>query len=430
MTYKEALDTISALQGRGWRLGLDRMEKFLEVAGLSEALGHSGTPRFVHIAGTNGKGTTTAIVQSILCEAGLSVGGYFSPYVYSPRERIQWNGNLIAKEDFVATLERLMPAIESMSSTPYGGVTEFEVKTAMGFAFWQAKKCEWVACEVGLGGRLDATNVLSPASCAIVSIGLDHVNILGHSYGEIAQEKAGVLKSGKPGVIGEMNEESSAAVKRVAADVDAPLWWMGREVVLERSGDAWTVAMPSRTLSGLRLNLSGAKSAHNMAVAIATVEAAGADLDEEAIREGVARAWIPGRFQRERIDDVEVILDGAHNTESAQTLAESMQAHFPGRAAVLLSGMVDGHDPKPFYEPLLPHIHSVHLAPIDFFRGLPPSDLKERSGLVAAHVHNSLNDAVQAALADAGCDRPLLVTGSFYLVGEVGRLLRVRGCND
>jgi dihydrofolate synthase / folylpolyglutamate synthase len=208
MDYQQAQDYIASLAQRGWRLGLDRMTEFAARADLVGSLGDGDSPKFIHVAGTNGKGSVTAMLQSCLVDQGHRTGAFFSPYVVDPRERIQFGREMISKEDLAAIATKLMPIGESLSETEFGGVTEFEFKTAMGFEYWKQKECDWVALEVGLGGRLDATNIITPASSAIVSISYDHVSILGETLAEIAREKAGVIKPGRPVVVGEMPDEA------------------------------------------------------------------------------------------------------------------------------------------------------------------------------------------------------------------------------
>lgn len=222
MTYDESLAWIAGLQGRGWRLGLDRMRAFVRAAGLEDVLGGPESPiQYLHVAGTNGKGSVTAYLQSMLVAQGYKTGGYFSPYVVDPRERIQIGGELISRDEFASVATELREVAERFDQTEQGGITEFEFKTAMGFLAWKRAGVEVVALEVGLGGRLDATNVVTPKACAIVSISLDHTSILGNTEAEIAGEKAGILKPGVTGVLGTVNKEAEAAIKEVAKGAGA-----------------------------------------------------------------------------------------------------------------------------------------------------------------------------------------------------------------
>lgn len=412
MTVAQAIAYLDSLSLRGWRLGLDRMEELVRRAGLEAALTEL---KHIHIAGTNGKGSLAAYVQSILTYAGYPAGGFFSPFVYDIRERIQLNAEPISAEDFTLWVETLRPIADSLEGTEFGAVTEFEFKTAMGLAHWQAKGAEWVALEVGLGGRLDATNVVTPAAAVIVSIGLDHTGILGETLGEIAREKAGILKAGIPAVIGDLPPEAREAVRQVATARGITLWEFGREFGLAVTGEAFT---PVRTLA-VEAPLPGRHQRHNVAVAIAALDAAGAQLTDEQIRQGLSKTRIPGRFERRSIQGRLVILDGAHNAESMEALAETLAGEYPEERFAAVFGMLEGHDPGPVARAVERFAAEIHLSPIDFRRSRRPEDLAPYFD-VPAFVHKGPETALLAAL-DGG--RAVVVTGSFYLVGEVGQTI-------
>ncbi|MCX7799626.1 MAG: bifunctional folylpolyglutamate synthase/dihydrofolate synthase [Fimbriimonadales bacterium] len=423
MTYEEAVAYVSGLAPRGWRLGLDRMREFARRAGLDGALGPH--PRYVHVAGTNGKGSVTAFVESILFEAGSKVGSYYSPFVYDIRERIQVGRRMVSRESFAELVERLRPIAESFDGGPYGPISEFEFKTAMGFTHWRDCGCEWVALEVGLGGRLDATNIVDPASAVVVSIGLDHVDILGGTLESIAFEKAGVAKPGRPLIVGDLPPSALETVLRQADAVGSPAWVFGREVRLHRDGELWTVSVPGRTVTGLCPGIEGAAQPHNMALAVAAVLAAGAQLPDDAIRLGAATTSLPGRFERRQIAGHTVVLDGAHNAEAASVLARSMLRAFPGVRVPMVAGSVRGHDPVGVFRELSPCVERVFACPLEFARALQPhavAEAAERAG-VAAEPCASVGEAVARAVHAAGPGRPVLVSGSFYLLGEAARAL-------
>jgi len=410
---------------RGWRLGLDRMEEFVRRADLTAATGGI-SPKFLHVAGTNGKGSVTAYLQSMLVESGYWTGAFFSPYVYDPRERIQFNRTYISENAFAMLTQLLQPTAESLSETDFGGITEFEFKTAVGFAFWKELECEWVALETGLGGRLDATNVVTPVCSVIVSIGLDHTNVLGHTIEEIAFEKAGIMKPGKPVVLGEMPPAALEVIRKQAAQLACPLWHFGEEVRLEEHGDSFRVATPVATHEDLKPGLFGPKQAHNMALAVAAMDASGAGRTLKGYVDGAYKAFVPGRFERRSYQGVPFILDGAHNADAGRTLAENLrEAGMQNKRIVLITGMVQGHDPGEFFSEFAPLISSAHISPIDFHRAVSPQELKEtvKNFVPRTEAYNSPAEALAAAVDDAALDATILVTGSFYLVGEIGRLL-------
>lgn len=413
MTYRESLDYIDSLAKRGWRLGLDRMQAFCEAAYLTDALG-SGQPKYIHVAGTNGKGSVTEYVQRILTEAGPRTGGYFSPYVFDITERIQVGCEPISEEDFANVASQLRPVADSFDESEFGAITEFEFKTAMGFLHWKQERCDWVALEVGMGGRLDATNVVTPTVSVIVSIGLDHTEFLGTTLREIAREKGGIIKEGRSVVIGEMPQEASGELRRIAA---------------ERGADILEVS-DNTGAHGIRLGIRGARQMHNLALAKAAINAAGIAVTEEQVTKGAAAAWLPGRFQVEHTRGRRFILDGAHNAEAAAVLAESVrEILLTGEEVVLLTGMLSGHDPASFYAPLMPLVSAVHVSPIDFHRAIKPLEVANalRTATCPVEAHQSVQQAIEAAVASSSPNDLILVTGSFYLVGEVGRELGISG---
>lgn len=421
MDYEQALAYIASLEGRGWRLGLDRMEAFVAWLGLADFVAGREGCRFLHVAGTNGKGSVTAFLQSILVEAGHRTGAFFSPYVVDPRERVQIGRDLIGKEELARIVTDIAVKAEAFADqTELGGVTEFEFKTAVGFEAWRRAGCEWVAVEVGLGGRLDATSVLTPAACVIVSIGLDHVRILGETEGEIAWEKAGILRTGVPCMVGEMSVEARHAIEAVAERVKAPLWRMSSEITI--SGGS--VQSPSGSLTEIEPGLGGKWQYHNAALAGACALAAGC-ADPDSIRRGIATARAPGRFQIESIRSRSVIFDGAHNVDAAVALASSLSERFPGRPYRLVTNMLDGHDPVAFYR-ALPRPERAYVAPIDFFRAVPVAATAVALKKLGwdALTFNSPMAALEAAIEESEGDEIVLVTGSNYLVGGVLKNLK------
>jgi len=429
LTYREALDYVNGLAPRGWRLGLDRMREFATRAGLDDSLGSQETPRFIHVAGTNGKGSTTAYLQSILHESGYRTGAFFSPYVYDPRERIQLGREMIPERIFAGLTTMLQPLAEEFTETEFGGISEFEFKTAMAFLFFKRLHCEWVALEVGLGGRLDATNIVVPRCGVIVSVGLDHTNILGHSIDEIAHEKAGIIKPGIPVVIGQMPDEALRVVEAEAEKNGCEAWRFGREIVLSHDvcDGSMVVTTPRGRHAGLRAGIKGAMQDHDMALAVAACDASGATRTLRSLQRGTAMASIPGRFEIRSVQGKTVVLDGAHNSDAAQVLVESLRTHVPvGSGKLLLvTGMVAGHDPGAFYRWFDGIADAAFAVPIDFHRTLSPAEIRlALDGYVAVvEEFDSAWAGLASALQIAGPLDVIVVTGSFYLVGEAGRIL-------
>jgi dihydrofolate synthase/folylpolyglutamate synthase len=417
LSFEEAVERLGAFRTRGWRLGLDRMQEFLRRLGVSDKLGapdqpgqtrtNPNTTQFIHVAGTNGKGSVCAYLQAMLHEQGYRVGATYSPYVYDVRERVQLGRDLISKQDFARLVERLLEVGATLDDTELGGPTEFEMKTALGFLYWAEKQCDWVALEVGLGGRLDATNVVDPACCVIVSVGLDHTHILGDTLAQIATEKAGIIKSGRPVVVGDLPQEAMQAVEAVARENRAPLYRYGKEF-----GDSPFVP-----------GIKGHAQAHNLALAVKALELVGAVRDERRMAEGAARARLPGRFEVRQCQGRTFILDGAHNASAAAHLVATMRESGYGGRYKLVTGHLQGHDPNEFYKPLEPVVERAFVAKIDFFRAMEPQEVIAQSGLKDAKPYGSSEEALRACIAETREGETVLVTGSFYLVGEVGNLL-------
>jgi dihydrofolate synthase/folylpolyglutamate synthase len=394
------------------------MQEFIHRAGLEDVTGAMGGPQFIHVAGTNGKGSTTAYLQSLLVEAGYRTGAFFSPFVVDVRERIQFGRELISHEDLAALTKELQPAGESLSHTVFGGVTEFEFKTALAFLYWKRRQAQWVALEVGLGGRLDATNVVQPRATIIVSISLDHQQFLGETLGEIAFEKAGILKHGVPCVVGPLADEAMRVVAARAKEVGAPLWRFGEEV---RWADG-TVTTPRREHTHIHPGLQGARQEINLSLAIAAMDATGISGTPDETRLGAAHAFAPGRFEERKISGKPVVFDGAHNAEAAQVLKESLDEAYPGRRIILVTNMLQGHELERFYR-YLP-ADAIHVVPIDFHRRreVPETvaELAKQHPNVSGHA--SVREGLLAAIQSATDEQVVVVTGSFYLVGEALRI--------
>jgi dihydrofolate synthase/folylpolyglutamate synthase len=414
MTYPEALAYISSLRPRGWRLGLDRMRAFCERANLQEALGGDSGPQILHVAGTNGKGSTTAYLQSLLVERGFQTGAFFSPYVVDPRERIQLNRNLITPEALAEVATELQPFAETETEGCLGEISEFEFKTAIGLRFWQRERCDWVALEVGLGGRLDATNVVQSRAAIVVSIGMDHMHLLGDTLQAIAWEKAGIIKAGVPALIGQMDSSAASVIRLRAKELSAETIEYGADVRWEDG----CLTVFDRRIGDVQPGIEGEMQGHNLALAVASMIAAGISMEDDVIRRGAELASIPGRFERRVHRGRKFILDGAHNVDSARVLRKSLDRLEPEGPFAVVTNMLQGHDLSSFYIPLLGRMGEAHVVPIDFHRACPPDrTTTELSRLgVDATEHRSVEDGIAAAI-ESGL--PVLVTGSFYLVGEV-----------
>ncbi|MGI8923038.1 MAG: bifunctional folylpolyglutamate synthase/dihydrofolate synthase [Fimbriimonadales bacterium] len=407
MTYAEARAYIASLEGRGWRLELDRMREFVRLLGNPER-----ECRCFHVAGTNGKGSVTAMIASVLRESGFTVGSFFSPFVYDFRERIQINGEMISEQGIARLTEMLIPICEQLATSPLGGPTEFEFKTAMGFCHWAEKRCDYVALEVGLGGRLDATNIIEKPVVTIISqVGLDHQQYLGDTIEKIAAEKAGILKHGCPAVSGATDERAKNAISH------SSLWRIPEE--FSYTDDSITT--PVKIRSGIETNLLGGFQRHNLAVAVAAIDASGIAIPEEALRRGLVNVSLPGRMEIVRRQPT-VILDGAHNQQSAESVAASIAALFPEKQVRLVFSSATGHEPSGVLRAFASLLEKAYVCEIAHERAQPLGQIV--SAAVTAldpariQVCAGVADAVSQAVGECTETEIVLITGSFYLLGE------------
>jgi dihydrofolate synthase / folylpolyglutamate synthase len=416
MTYQETLAHISQLGRFGMKLGTERTRAILDRLGAIDR-GLKG----VLIAGTNGKGSTGACLASILQAAGLSVGFMPKPHLISYTERIQLNGVPISEHDFVKTFERIKPALDEVAAE-MGQATEFEMLTAMAIVYL-APVVDQLVCEVGLGGRLDATNALDLGLAVITNVDLDHQKYLGNTIEQIANEKAAIIKPGNRVITG-CEGEALAVVEAHAARAGPELWRLGRELIVASRSKGWaghevSVRGPGFAYDDLALALVGDYQPANAALAVASAHAL-AKVDDSAVRRGLADVVWPGRLQvvsqRPR-----VIIDGGHNPAAMTKAGASLRALIGGERLVALFAMLSERDPHEllaalrtvapdavvFTEPASAGGHAVAAAELASFYG---------AGAEAVSV-------AEAALAHAkrlaGPDGNVLVCGSLYLVGEV-----------
>lgn len=407
MRYEECLRWLYGLQRRGIRLELDRMRAACALRGDP----HRALAA-VHIAGTNGKGSVAAMVESVLREAGLRTGLYTSPHLHSFRERIQIAGEPIDAGAVAKHATAIRAALEREGGP---SLTFFEVATLIALEAFRDASCDVVVLEVGLGGRFDATNVIeAPLACTITGIGLDHQAYLGDTLAAIAAEKAGILKAGVPAAVGRVGEEAWAVIAARAAEVGAPLVRLGREVANDPEGEgAFAVRVGARRIGGLRLGLEGAYQRENAAVAVATLlalEARGIAIDEGAIRRGLRAARWPGRL--ERIPGApEVLLDAAHNPDGCRALAAHLST-LPRRGPrALVFGAMADKEWRTMLDALSPEVDAIVAV-------APPMPRAERAETIAA----ARAGAVAVGSIAAGVERARKLVGPAGLVVVAGSI--------
>ena len=389
--------------------------------------------RSVHIAGTKGKGSTAVLLASMVRAAGYRVGLYTSPHLHTLRERIQIDGRPIAPETFGALMAELAEADRALQRAhpDWGAATAFELVTVLAFAAFARGPVDLAVIEVGLGGRLDATNVILPDVAIITRIGYDHMAILGSTLAAIAREKAGIVKPGRPVVSAPQEPEAARVIEAVAQERGAPLWLGGRDWQVAGTWHRFAFRSPDRELADLALALRGAHQVENAGVALASLPwlaRVGVVVPESAIRQGLATAVWPGRLELLR-ESPSVVVDGAHNRESAQRLAEAVRESFRWRRLWLVLGIMRDKEIERIVAALAPLADT--LCAVEGFA--PRAAAAERllaawaasaEGKPAASF-SSVEAALRAALEQADPADLVLVTGSLSMVAAAREALGV-----
>ena len=422
MDYEALLRELYGLERFGIKLGLDVIRDLLRRIGNPE-----GSFPAVHVTGTNGKGSVCAFLASVFQAAGHRVGLYTSPHLVTFNERIRVDGTMISDADVARLYAEIKPhaaamATESETNQP----TFFETTTAMAFQYFQEKRVDLAVVEVGMGGRLDATNVVRPEACAITRIGLEHTENLGRTIERIAREKAGILKPGVPVVT--VAQPALKVIRDRASELGCPLTVVGRDVRYSRGDfdlDGQHLILEDGARVDAFIPLLGSYQPENAATAYAVALALRQkwNLTPEAIAEGLATAKWPGRFQVVR-DNPLVIVDGAHNAAAALAEAESLQELFPGQKFTFVIGVLNDKDLAGIAEALGPLAATVYASKAKTPRTFEPEEIGRAFGPFAAvELVPDVKEAVQRAIAAAGEDSVIVVTGSVYVAGEALELL-------
>lgn len=414
MEIKEALDYVNGTRWRGAEASLRRIRELMSLLGDPQK-----KLRFVHIAGTNGKGSCAAMTASVLRACGYRTGLYTSPYLYRFNERMQVNGEMIEDEALCRHISAVRDKAEKMDEHP----TEFELMTAAAMLYFLEEKCDIVVLEVGLGGRFDATNVVDTPECSIImNIGLDHTAILGGTVEEIAAEKAGIIKKSCPCVLYEQKRSVMDVVAERCRELDAPLTTADFSAIepvfdsLEGQAFRYKGAMYA-------LPLLGAHQLRNAAVVLETVgvlRARGWRLEDGDVEHGLyATSW-PGRFEL-CAEEPDFIVDGGHNPQCAETVAENLMHYFPDNKRVLLIGVLRDKDYEKMTEILAPCADEFVTVAPDSPRALSAEELAGVLSRFSKPVTPcaSVAEAVDTAKELAGEDGMVCASGSLYLVGSV-----------
>ncbi len=418
MHPREALEWLRRHQFHGIKPGLERISVLLEALGRPQERFPS-----LHIAGTNGKGSTAAILQAILSAHGLRTGLYTSPHLVSVTERFRIDGREIAPERLADILTRIRRQVERLRLP----VTYFEITTAAALLYFAEEDVDMAVIECGLGGRLDATNVLNPRVAVITSVALDHMAYLGRSLERIAREKAGILKPGLPVVAGHMPRRAREVILERALRLQCPAAFWGEDFRVLRSGKRFSYLGNLWRLQGLELSLEGEFQKYNLGTALRALEflrTEGYVFREDTLRQALKRVSWPGRFEFLSVGPG-VILDGAHNEEGIQALLRSLERKGIDEYTLIFGATNEGGE-KPYLrmlKKLIPRARVVFLCEPPGPRN--PVTLKEWEARRFPPswpplYPSSLPEALDQALA---LSPPVVITGSLYLVGAARRLL-------
>ncbi len=416
MSYAEAVRFLYSLgnEVKAAKLGLDRVGALLEALGAPHRSG-----AFVHVAGTNGKGSVAAMIESGLRAAGLKTGLYTSPHLVDPTERIRLDGEPVSQDTFTAAFTQVHQAAERLlaEGTLEAHPTYFETVTAMAFAIFRETGTEAVVLEVGLGGRLDATNVIQPRVAVITPIDFDHEAFLGRSLEAIAGEKAGILKPGARAVIAPQRPEAEQVLRATATVLGIePVWsarWKVSELALDAGGSSFRVENGREYR--IECPLAGEHQVANAVTAVAALEAFG--IPAEAIRAGLRRTRWPGRLERIATRP-DVILDGAHNPAGARALAAYIRRFFGGRRIWLIYGAMRDKAIEEMAAILFPLADEVIATAPAQARALRPETIVELAAHPRVRAARTVAEALQIVRAEASPDDAVFVSGSLFLVGE------------
>ena len=420
MEYQEALSIIHTATRLGSQLGLERIRRLCDLLGRPQDSLH-----FVHVAGTNGKGSTVAMTANTLQRAGYKTGMFISPFVLDFRERMQINGEMIPPQELADTLECMLPLIAQMKQEG-AEPTEFEIVTALALRWFADRGCDIVVFEVGLGGRFDSTNVIDAPDCAaILSISLDHTHILGNTTAEIAFEKCGILKEGsRAAVYPLLDDEALAVVKRICAEkgISPNIPDLSQLTVLQSGFDGSHIRYRGEEY---HISMRGEYQIYNALTVLSICEelrTRGWSIPQDAVQRGLANTHFGGRLEVVRRSPL-CMIDGAHNPDAVAQLCRAMDEFFAGRRVVTVMGMVSDKDYR--------HCIGEVASRSDVFIAAQPDSPRALSAAEAAAAASQMcsdvrvqPDPMQAArdaVAAAGADDVVIACGSLYMIGDCKR---------
>ena len=428
MNYKEALKYIEETHKFGIRLGLDNMTKLLDLLGNPQ-----DKLNIIHMSGTNGKGSTCSFITSILKEAGYKVGLYTSPFLETFTERIRINGENIPEEDVARIISLIKEKIEQMVKEGYSYPTEFEIVTTMAFYYYYEQNVDYVALEVGLGGRYDATNIIKSSQVSVIgSISLDHTNILGDNISKIAYEKGGIIKENGVAIVYNQSDEVKNVIKQICYDKNATYIETNFDDIEIKKSDIYSqvydVTIFDESYENIEIKLIGEHQINNSILALTVIKYLegnkGLKVDDESIRKGLINTKWPGRIEKISENPL-FIIDGAHNEDGALSLAKAIDKNFKDRNLTLLIGMLEDKDIDSVLDILIPKFNKVITTTPDNPRAIDSSKLK---GKILRYTDNvvdkkDIEEALNYTLESSNDNDVIISAGSLYMIGSIRRLM-------
>ncbi len=430
-TYTEAVDWVKGLVSFGIRPGLKRMETMMEKLDYPHR-----RLKFIHVAGTNGKGSTCAFLSQILMQCGYDVGTFTSPYIEKFTNRIQYNGQDIPENEVLRLANVLKPIADEIAASELGPPTMFEIVTAMAILYFAGTVYpDYVVWETGLGGRLDSTNIVVPVVSVITNIGHDHMDVLGDTLEQIAREKAGIIKPGVPVVCAAEQAEAVSVLRQAAQDKKSTLYLLGDQYAYEpvsskEDEQVFHFSGPFRALKDVTIALNGSHQMKNAAAALMTIEVlrqyyALIVEDEDLYAAMKETAW-PGRLEM-LSRSPRLLIDGAHNPEGAETLAGALKHTYRYRKLHMMLGMLENKNHEGFLRHILPLVDTLIVTEPDFRRKLDAAALAGMAGELCAQLGRSIEVIVEPSWKTAlrrlqqltDRDDLAVVTGTLYLISDV-----------
>jgi dihydrofolate synthase/folylpolyglutamate synthase len=422
MDYNEAIEYINALGSLGSKPGLER------VKALAKRLGNPQEKlKVVHITGTNGKGSTAMFISSILECAGYTTGLYTSPHIIRLNEVIRFNGNEISEFDFAEYVSKVKATIDEMTEEGFEHPTQFEVLTALSFLFFHEKKCDVAVIEVGMGGRADATNIISDSVVSVITkITPDHILFLGNTLTDIAYEKAGIVKPGSSVVVYPQEEEVLEIIKNTAGTVGAKVFCVEPSALTEIELKRGQLSFNHPLFGSLKTSVVGIHQAYNVATALKTIEVMnelGFVIPRRAIKEGLLKAKWPGRFELLQTNP-DFYIDGGHNPDAIRSFVETYKRIYPGRKANIIMGVMKDKE----YETMVCELSAITKR----FIAVTPDNPRALSAAKLAEVmlrycndvkfDVTIKEAVGELLSSVTKDEVIVAIGSLYYIGQIRKM--------